>query len=294
MHKTAKNTKKENNNMCNLITSNEVYLKGMRNTFHDKAWFMPIIPADVEVIIDFGCAGGDFIEYMKKICPQYQYFGIDNNQEFRKICHEKGITTFKDIDEVKWSIGNLISKSLIVMNSVLHEIYSYEPNETEAIWKKLYESGVKYIALRDMYAKGCALFNSKVEKEIMDVLGKDKCAASNSGSFFHINEKFEDFEKHWGKIYDGYMFTHFLLKYFYDLNWDRELQENYLPFHYRELHTVVRKAGYDITFESFYSLPWLKQKWMSDFDCDTHPHLACFIRNILTHMKLFIVKGDNI
>lgn len=275
------------------IVSNEVYLESMRNTFHDKCWFMSIIPEDVTHILDFGCADGSFIKFLKASWPKYQYIGLESNEDFRSQCQKDGIEVASSIIEASKILGEHARHTLVVMNSVLHEIYSYEGTaEGEEVWGKLMRNGFRYIALRDMYAKGCGCFSSKTELEIQDILSKDKCTSDNSGGYIHINEKFEDFERQWGPVLNGYDFTHFLLKYFYNKNWTRENMENYLPYHYRELHEAIREAGYDVTFESFYSLPWLKQKWMRDWDCDTHPALGQFIRTILTHMKLFLVAPD--
>lgn len=279
------------------INDNKIYLDGMRNTFHDKCWFMSIIPDDVETILDVGCADGSFLEFLKSQWKDYKYVGVDMNPQFIAKCKEKGFDCFENLAQAANHLRVLgldPRRTLVVMNSVLHEVYSYSGREAaENLWKVLMRNGFKYIALRDMYAKGCGTFSSKTEKEIQDILMKDKGTASNTGGFIKLNEKFEDFEKIWGPVLDGYQFTHFLLKYFYDYNWERESTENYLPFYYRELHEAIREAGYDVTFENFYTLPWLKQKWMADWDCDTHPALGVFIRQILTHMKLFLVANEN-
>ena len=280
--------------MCKVISDNETYLKGMRNTYHDKSWFMSIIPEEIDMIIDFGCADGSFIEYMKKNWPDYSYYGVEENEEFLKACKDKGIEACKSIQEVVTKLAGHLDKTLLVMNSVLHEVYTYKgAYEAEQLWHVFSNNGIKYIALRDMYAKGCGVFSSKTQDELYDVCRKkDKHVSANNGEFIALGEKLDDFERQWGEVSNGYNMTHFLLKYFYNMNWERELVENYIPFHYRELHEAIREVGYDITYENFYSLPWLKQKWLNDFDCDTHPALHSFIARVLTHMKLFL-KFEN-
>ncbi len=280
--------------MCKTISDNGVYLRGMRNTFHDKSWFMSIVPFDVDTIVDFGCADGSFLEYMKRNWPEYRYAGIDENEEFLAMTRERGFEAYGNLTEFSKKHSNGDGKVLLVMNSVLHEIYTYKGvPQAEEIWGAFLRNGVKYIALRDMYARGCGIFSSKTEANLLDVCDqKDKHAASNNGELISLHDKLSDFERQWGEVNDGYKLTHFLLKYFYSLNWERELVENYLPFHYRELHEAIRSAGYDITFESFYAIPWLKQKWLSDFDCDTHPALHAFVSKVTTHMKLFLVCGE--
>lgn len=280
--------------MCKVISDNSVYLKGMRNTYHDKSWFMSIVPDKIDTIIDFGCADGSFIDYMKRNWPDYCYVGIDNNSDFLLICRNKGIEAFGSLQDAAKELVGHLDNTLLVMNSVLHEIYTYKGTpEAEELWRVFGNNGIKYIALRDMYARGCGIFSSKTQNELYDVCEKkDKHAAANNGELIALDEKLDDFERQWGAVSDGYRMTHFLLKYFYNMNWERELVENYIPFHYRELHEAIRNVGYDITYENFYSLPWLKQKWLKDFDCDTHPALHAFIARVLTHMKLFLKFED--
>ena len=281
--------------MNHPIIDNKTYLDGMRNTFHDKCWFMSIIPERITHILDYGCADGSFMEFLRMNWPQYVYVGVDINPDFQKACQDRGFKCYLSIQEATKALGAAaVANTLVVMNSVLHEIYSYRGTpEAEETWGILRRNGYKCIALRDMYAKGCGSFTSKVLKEAFDVMSKDKCAADNFGDYVHLNEKFEDFEQQWGEVTDGYQFTHFLLKYFYNKNWERENMENYLPYHYRELHCAIREAGYDVVFENFYGIQWLKQKWLRDWDCDTHPHLNAFIHSVLTHMKLFIVAEED-
>ncbi len=263
----------------NIINDKDGYLSKMRKTFIDKSWFMSIVPTDVKTIVDFGAADGSFIHYLAESFPEYQYIGIDNNKDFISIMEKRGVTCFYSLPDL--AAANIIDPdtTLLVLNSVIHEVYSYWA--IDEFWKQVSDLNPKYVAIRDMYAKGCGIYGSRTQDELTNEILKDGLFSSH----------YKDFRKYWGDLTDGYTATHFLLKYFYNENWDREVRENYIPFHYRELHTKIRKIGYNVTFERFYGLPFLKDKWHKNFHCENNPHLKTFVEQITTHMKLFLVRG---
>lgn len=263
--------------MC-VITDQSGYLNKMRKTFMDKSWFMSIIPCDVTTIVDFGCADNSFNEFLQNSFPEYGYIGIENNPDFVKKVKSKGQMCFETLKDLADSDLIIPDNTLLVLNSVIHEVYSY--GNIDKFWEDVKALNPKYIAFRDMYVRNCGEYGSRIEAEF-------ESAISNS----FMEEHYKDFVKEWGPLKDGYTASHFLLKYFYTENWNREVKENYIPYHYRELHTKIRNAGYNITFERFYSLPFLKDKWHSDFNCDKYPQLKTFIVRLTTHLKLFLVRG---
>ena len=263
--------------MCKNIKNNAIYLSRMQKTYLDKSWFMSIIPDEIDTIVDFGCADNSFNEYLGQNFPEYDYIGIDNNPEFIKMVRDKGQTCFSNLQELTDNFYINPDSTLLVMNSVLHEIYSYA--NVDKFYEDLKSFNPKYIAFRDMYARDCGYYGSRTQQEL-ETIAKVNMKA-------HYN----DFVKKWGQIDNGYTAVHFLLKYFYNENWNREVNENYIPYHYRELHERFRRAGYNVTFERFYGLMFLKDKWHKDFRCDENPHLKTFIDKITTHLKLFLVRG---
>jgi hypothetical protein len=90
------------------------------------------------------------------------------------------------------------------------------------------------------------------------------------GSFEHRN----------GSIKVLRNFIHYLLKYSYVDNWERENNENYLPLFYEDLITII-PDWYTITFRDNFTLPFLKDKVKKDFDVDLKEK---------THMKLILKR----
>lgn len=263
------------------ISDSGTYLKKMRNTFKDKAWWVKDMPGDVDTIVDFGCADGSFIRYLEeKGLPIHRFFGVEGNPCFRKECEMKEIPCFGTLDEAVAEGKAVPSRSLLVLNSVLHEVAHY--GDIRFLFHNIATLGFKYVVIRDMMAGGYGLYSSKTEKELKQEIRKHH----------GLEEKLKDFKGYYGDIHDGRTALHFLLKYFYDENWSRECQENYLSLDYGELHRLIRETGYGIRFQKFYALPYLVRKWRKDFGADENKEVRKFLGEITTHFRMFVERED--
>ena len=93
----------------------------------------------------------------------------------------------------------------------------------------------------------------------------------------------DSFEKNWGTINNSYRtFIHYLLKYRFTDNWDREVKENYLPVSLETLKLKI-PSDYKIVYEEDFLLPFLKQQVKKDFNIElVHS----------THTKM-VIKNNN-
>ena len=73
---------------------------------------------------------------------------------------------------------------------------------------------------------------------------------------------------------------HFLLKYKYTLNWDREVHENYLPITTEEMMSRIPE-GYRVVLKDSFALPYISWQIRKDFGFDLTEH---------THIKLILEK----
>ena len=211
--------------MAEKIEDNQVYLSRMRKTFVDKAWFMRVLPEDVDTIIDFGCADGSFMEHLRASFPEYRYIGVECNREFREECQKRGFEVVESLEELDCG-----KRAVLVLSSVLHEIYTYA--DPEKFWDQVEKLRPKHIAIRDMHCTEYATFGTAAKREL-------EAAFMEAG----LQQEWRDFEEIWGEVNDGHTATHLLMKYFYKENWDREVRENYLPFTFKDLHKALRKIG---------------------------------------------------
>ena len=71
-----------------------------------------------------------------------------------------------------------------------------------------------------------------------------------------------------GSITDNHNLIHFLLKYRYTDNWEREVRENYLPISVEEIMGKITGsgAGYRLTYFDHYILPFIARSVKRDFD----------------------------
>ena len=78
-------------------------------------------------------------------------------------------------------------------------------------------------------------------------------------------DKIREFESVHGSICDNYNLIHFLLKYRYTENWNREVHENYLPLSVEDIAGKV-DAHYELIYFDHYILPFLANIVQVDFD----------------------------
>ena len=138
------------------IADDEVYLDNMSKTFSDKAWFVRYLPDDVGLVVDFGGGTGDFLEYIRgmlaKKGAEPEFAVIDNNPSFLSRAVSKGFRGYASMEEYAAEGRKPAGRSLLIMNSVIHEVYSYAegPGEVDSFWKALGRCGFDVVAIRDM------------------------------------------------------------------------------------------------------------------------------------------------
>lgn len=274
------------------ILNYENYLTKMSKTFFDKAWFMSHLPNDlttngIYTIIDFGCADGSFLAFLQTNCPSYQYIGIENDPKMQELTKEKGIDCFRTLEEAEKERCFFPESTCIILNSVIHELYSYH---NESVLSKIYSFHPKYIAIRDMMYN--PIDRTRFYLPVNDYLKIRDIFLEK------YTEQFKEFHEIWKDQNNEVEIAHFLLKYIYTENWEREVKENYLPVSINDIrnhfcyNTMCPDSNYQIEFQTFYKLPYLVNRWKQDFELDKNPELNEFIRNINTHYKMLLKSKD--
>jgi hypothetical protein len=229
-----------------------------------------------DVIVDFGCADGSFLEEISKAKPGIKLIGYDLDhtmlQKASSKLGKKAIFTNNWREVVRHTTGS--KNPILNLSSVIHEVYSYSrPNVVSKFWTdQVFENDFKYITIRDMIP------SLEIDKREINDFKDDVKKVRTSSDRFYLNS----FEKKWGDINDNYRtFVHYLMKYRFVDNWDREVNENYLPV---SLETVKSKipSTYKIIYEKNFLLPFLKQQIKKDFNVElTHStHTKMVIKNL--------------
>lgn len=246
------------------------YINDMNQTISDKLFFIDKI--DFDTIVDFGCADGELLSKISKVKPTVNLIGYDLDKKMLKIADNKlqGKAVLTD----NWSnvIKNLKGKTLLNLSSVIHEVYSYShPKTVKYFWENQVFNMFDYISIRDMIP------STKMSSIELKDFKNDVNMVKEKINDYRI----KSFEKIWGDLTVDYRtFIHFLLKYRYTDNWEREVRENYLPV---SIETLIKKipTNYKIIYKDHFILDYLKSIIKEDFNIDVKHN---------THLKMIIKK----
>ena len=251
------------------INNIEIYNTRMDKSIDDKLWFLRQEMKDVGVFIDFGCANGNMLRHMYYQDPSKVYIGYDNNPEMLSIakeyCKDTSVKFINNFDYIRKFINQACpeKKVCLILSSVLHEVYSYskDENEISSFWKGIKEDLYPdYIAIRDMtWGVNYEVYTPREEQ-----LKHLECCYKVTK--FADQNQINDFEKVIGRKVTSSPkdITHFLLKYKYVENWDREVQENYLSYEVDDIISILCDK-YKITHNKKYCLPYFYEQFIIDF-----------------------------
>ena len=253
----------------------KMYNKQMTRTLNDKLFFTEYLPSDRYVFVDFGCADGAMIKELKKIYTDSCFIGYDCSRSMisaaRSNVKEDEHTWFAtDFDRVDRILGlHEDKKHVLILSSVIHEIYSYAESQEDInlFWGILLSNRFDYICVRDM------MFDQSMVRPSNPT---DALKLRNNPN---IIKQVEDFESVSGPITDNRNLIHFLLKYRYIVNWNREVHENYFPVSVEQF-----MQGFDsenIIYLERFRVPFLDECFEEDFDIKLTDY---------THIKL-VVRG---
>jgi hypothetical protein len=133
--------------------------------------------------------------------------------------------------------------------------------DADALIDRLIDMNFTYIWIRDMYISSKSTFMDKSFLQLnLDRLNE----------FLDKDDKFISkklaFETIYGQINDWPNMIHFLLKCRFDVNWHREVTEDYTAFG-RNKDELFKKLSnkYDETYDSLYVLPYIEYINQKDF-----------------------------
>ena len=257
------------------IADFDEYIEGMKLSMEDKLFFVNRL--DFDVIVDFGCANGTFLSIVKNMKPNVKLIGYDLDDTMlskaESILGEEALLT-SNWNQVVVELSKY-KRPLLNLSSVIHEVYSYSHS---SVIKKFWEQQVfggnfKWITIRDMIP------SVEIHKGELKSFEDDVKRVKDLADPYYL----KSFEERWEPIENSYRtFVHFLLKYRYIDNWQRELNENYLPV---SLETVKKKipSSYKIISEEDFVVPFIKEKVMEDF--------GILIKHS-THTKMIILNNN--
>ena len=251
----------------NKIADLEIYLTRMQRSILDKMFFIDKVFEPFEYVLDFGCANGELIKALMAMCADYRYVGYDISEEMIAAAREN--VPSASFYSVWYEIPIPFGRSMINISSTLHEVYSYgTPRDVEEFWDRVLRSGFRYIAIRDM------MYADANDRE-----ADPAALAAVRGSAAYAG-KLADFESVNGVIATQRQLIHFLQKYKYTQNWEREVRENYFPLSVEALKALI-PDDYRITFFEHFTLPYTAWQIRKDFGIELKDP---------THIKFILEK----
>ena len=252
----------------NRITDLELYLTRMQRSILDKMFFMDKVFEPFRYVLDFGCANGELIRAMQPMFPEYRYAGYDISAEMIEAAR-RNVPDAQFYDQ--WEqIEIPFAESLINISSTIHEVYSYcGAADIGIFWDRVFGSGFRYVTIRDMTFS---------ETEEIPVRKDQLDAVRNSG----YAEWLKSYEAVWGSVESQRQLVHFLLKYKYTQNWEREVHENYFSVSAEELMKRV-PCSYRPVYRDVFTLPYTAWQIRKDFGFELTDH---------THIKLILERID--
>lgn len=252
----------------NTIANYDGYLSGMKKSLEDKLFFEKWL-SDAEALVDFGCADGTLLAEIHNRYPKLKLSGIDMNELMLKKLKVKCSTVHSDLPKDP-NLDVKPSATVLNLSSVLHEVYSYGSKDyIQAFWRTVNEEGYKYVFIRDM-----------LYEDLQP--GKDKYQWHRK-LYKHGNlQQLSEFERFHGNLLNKKNIVHFLLKYRYVQNWEREVRENYLSLKAADIVNALYE--YDCVYCERYAMPFLRDRLKADFDINF---------NEMTHVKMvFKLRED--
>lgn len=234
----------------------EVYLDRMDSSIQDKLWFLDKVITKTTGILDYGCADGSLLKAIrtgevltssqKSFIPDwYELIGYDNSPDM--MARAKENTKGLNISFVEAPHEVALHNSCIVLSSVLHEIFSYQPKD-EAIWElqSIFDLGAKYIVIRDM--------GTTIQDNELATTEWERCVRLDE-EYSQEPSLLPSFEAEWGSIAYMKNLLHYFLKKPYRENWENELKENYFAVSSKDLLSCFGRKDYDVVYYESYTLP---------------------------------------
>lgn len=243
------------------LADRQVYLERMAQPLQEKVRIARYVPAAATAVLDVGCADGTVTWALATLLPGAHFLGIDLDEGFIGLAKEAA-GGLANVRFERVYLRELLARperfDAIVFCSVLHEFYTYGEGVSSVLKAladahELLRPGGRII-IRDMilheYTKQATLWCERLRTAMEQTLEPRVIA---------------DFVRHFGPLDTLYTINHLLLKYWYQENWARECPEFYVPVTFEEYAQVFRLLGMRLQALDSHLLPFLRQKWQTDF-----------------------------
>lgn len=245
------------------INDQKIYLDRLAKPLAEKLRITRFLPATAKKVLDVGCADGTVTLALADLFPQTQFLGLDLNTNFIGEA-KKRIGERKNIQFESGYLRERLNRpekfDAVIFCSVLHEFYSYGEGISTVV-KALSDAREILVSGGGILIRDMLLYEYMSHSNLLLGEMTEKIYAKAEWQ-----KQVQDFEGYFGKINTLALLNHFLLKYWYVENWDREGKENYTPVSFEKYDQILSLLDLKILFRHSYLIPYLKDKWGTDFN----------------------------
>lgn len=234
----------------------------MSKPLQEKLKIVRFIPENAKRVLDVGCADGTITLALANMFPNIEFVGLDINKEFIEIAKSR----IGNLENVSFECKRLHERLLnpekfdvVLFCSVLHEFFSYGEGISTVV-KALADAHELLVQNGTMVIRDMVLYEYMSKSDLM--LEKMMKKVKQKEELVPLIDSFEGF---FGKIDNIWQLNHFLLKYMYKESWEREGKECYVPISFEQYSDIFKLLGMKILFLGSSTIPYLKDKWKSDF-----------------------------
>ena len=294
------------------------YLKELRCQLIDKAFFLEKLPPYITTILDYGCADGALLNFIRETdiikdknaesdVPAYELVGVESDDNFRRHAMENGVEVYENLDDVLISTNHYdMEKTCVNFSSSLHEMFWTDRFAAMEILRRFQRDPlVGAISIRDMWLEFPWDRNSMDSNVISYVEVTSlmraliQCYPVHFSAFVssHIPPEIMcDKDKLFTQL------IHFMLKCIYigdeyiedgcvvSPEWSNECVENYLAFQ-KYFQNAINYDYYTCIWSLNYSLPYLNRVWHEKFmNCGIDGILDKIGNLVKTHKQMLFVR----
>lgn len=240
------------------------YLQRLAAGLNDKLRVARYLPDGASSVLDVGCADGALTVALAAYYPGVHFLGIDLDEGFIAQAQEHArCSALPNVEFRRVYLRELLVEptrfDCAIFASVLHEFWTYGEGISSVLkaladaHELLHAGGTTII--RDM------VLESYADRATLHVASiRAKVQASPHAAMLTA------FETYWGEATNLATLNHFLLKYRYQENWERELPEHYVPVTNEQYMQTFALLGMRVQTHSLYLIPFLRERWQADFD----------------------------
>lgn len=254
------------------IVNSQRYLERMSKPLQEKLRVAKFFPEGTKTVLDVGCADGAVTLALAEMFPNIKFVGIDMSKEFIDIAKEKSAgktnVNFENV-YLRERLSNPERFDVVMFCSVLHEFFSYGEGISTVV-KALADAHEILTPKGRLIIRDMILFDYMSRSDLWILSIEEKIRNK-----VELTDLISDFEKTFGEIESMKHLNHFLLKYMYEDNWQREGKENYVPVSFEQYDRILKLLGMKEQYRESYTIPYLTELWKSDFSL-SDDELACF------------------